>query len=135
MDAGTPQVRVDASPRAVYGNLNGAGQDEAALNVWCNNTGGMADGQLKNTWVIFSADSGRLRAIGTLVPQQMSGPSEHIPYFDTAPGALTIVSKTITVHELAYGSADPTCCPSVRSTTVWTYANGTLRPTATTPTR
>src|SRR4051794_40210745 len=37
----------------VYGDLDGDGQDEAALSVECDNRGGTADGQLRFTWVVF----------------------------------------------------------------------------------
>jgi hypothetical protein len=51
---GTPQVVImeapSGSPTVVYGDLYGTGQEVAALDVFCDNTGGTADGQLQNSW-------------------------------------------------------------------------------------
>src|ERR1035437_3418035 len=78
--AGTPSVIIEESG-VTYGNLSGTGQDDAAVNVWCTNTGGTADGQIADSWVIFTAHVGSLRVIGTLVPQQPSNATlPHVAY-------------------------------------------------------
>ncbi len=131
---GTTTVHV-SSATVVYGDLTGRGQDEAALNVWCDNGSGTADGQLANSWVVFSGATGTLQVIGTLTPQQPSNPnSPHVAYFNVTAGGIVVAPGKITVHELWYGSQDPTCCPSVQATTVWTYADGHLVHTSTTHT-
>jgi hypothetical protein len=130
VSAGTPEVWIFASAPH-YGDLFGPGHDIAALNVWCDNTGGTADGQVQNSWVIYSMSAGRLRTIGTLTPQQPSTKDTHIPYFDGRPGGFKIKLKTITAKEIWYGSEDGTCCPSGRATTIWTYAHGAFTPKTT----
>ncbi len=129
LHAGTPRVTVSAS-HPVYGNLTGAGQDEAAVNVWCDDTTGTADGQLADSWVIYNADSGSLRVLGTLTPAPAAAAGVHVSYFDTGPGGITMAPGKITATELSYGPEDATCCPSVRTTGVWIYADGVLRATA-----
>ena len=119
----------------VCGELQSGSQDVAALDVWCTNTGGTAEGQIDNSWVIYAVESGTLRVLGTLVPQQPSSAKPpHVPYFESEPEGILIQPGKITVHELWYASGDGTCCPSIRATTVWTYTDGVLRPTSTTRT-
>jgi hypothetical protein len=119
----------------VYGDLFGSGQQQAAVNVGCDNGSGTADGQLSDSWVIYSASTGTLQIIGTLTTQQPSAPDlPHVAYFNTQPGGIVIQQGKITVHELWYATQDPTCCPSVEATTVWTYADGLLVRSSTTHT-
>jgi hypothetical protein len=133
--AGTKQVLISGGSDVVYGELQSGGQDVAALDVWCTNTGGTAEGQIENSWVIYAVESGTLRVLGALLPQQPSSAKAlHVPYFESDPKGILIQPGRITVHELWYASGDGTCCPSIRATTVWTYADGVLRPTSTTHT-
>lgn len=137
--AGTAQVVIDdrvdyPNPLVVYGDLYGPGSDVAALNVGCTNTGGMAAGQLQDSWVIYSARDGRLSVVATLTPQYGYSPDEHSPYFDYRPGGIEIQPNRITVHQLWYQGADGTCCPQGRAVTVWTLIDGRLTPTSTTAT-
>ncbi|MGO9583818.1 MAG: hypothetical protein ACLP36_13550 [Acidimicrobiales bacterium] len=135
VQAATNQVLISGGSDVVYGELQSGGQDVAALDVWCTNSGGTAEGQIENSWVIYSVASGTLRVLGTLVPRQPSSPKPpHVPYFESDPKGILIQPGSITVHELWYASGDGTCCPSIRATTVWTYADGVLRPTSTTHT-
>jgi hypothetical protein len=130
LQAGTPDLVISGGSDVVYGDLNGTGGDVAALNVWCSNTGGTADGQIQNSWVVFSADSGTLTVIGVLVPQQPADANlPHVPYFNSGPGGIAIASGSITVEELWYAPSDETCCPSGKATTVWTLAHGAFTPT------
>jgi len=117
-----PRVTVDAGWNpVVYGNLDGDGQDEAALVVDCNNGGGTADGVLAYAQAIFTAAGNSPRVIGVVTPQRP----------DTYGAPLLTVSirrGKIVAHEAWYGPNDGTCCPSGRATTNWTYAHGSLRP-------
>jgi hypothetical protein len=111
-----------------YGDLTGHGPDQVALNIWCTTTSGTADGQLADSWVIFTAGSTGPQEIGILVPQQPFSPvTPHVPYFSQSAGAIAIQVGHITVHELWYGPVDATCCPSGQATTVWDYVNGRVR--------
>jgi hypothetical protein len=105
----------------VFGDLAGSGEDDAGLNVDCNNGGGTADGALLYSWVIFSGRGGRLSAIGIVTPQVQ--PREVLPTLLT----IAIAPGKITAHEYFYGPDDATCCSTGRATTTWTYADGALR--------
>lgn len=123
-----PRVHVTLG-RAQYGDLGGDAHQVAAVDVWCDNGGGTADGQLAETWVIFTGDASGPRVIGALTPQQPPNPdTPHVPYFGEA---LQMLPGRIVTDELWYGPADGTCCPSGRATTVWTYSDDSLRATAT----
>lgn len=125
LHAGTPQVLItdntgNGQPAPVYGDLNGDGRDEAAILVWCSNTGGTAAGQLADSIVVYSADSGEAQPIGTLRTQQPPAtPPVHSALID---GTVlpTFGPHTVTVHELWYSATDADCCPSTHATTVWT---------------
>lgn len=128
LGAGTPQVMIGAW-EVVYGDLNGAAPSVAALGVMCTNTGRTADGQIKDSWVVYSDVRGSLQVIGMMTPQILG--TGHVPLFDDRPGGIEIRPGTITVKQRWYGPHDGTCCPSGRATTVWTYANSVLSPTST----
>jgi hypothetical protein len=126
-----PHVTVDAGWNpVVYGNLDGVGQDEAALVVDCNNGGGTADGVLTYAQVIFTNAGNSLRVIGVLTPQQPRKAN-------TLPTLLTVKIRRgkVIAREAWYGPNDGTCCPSGRATTVWTYAREALRAGAPTVTK
>jgi len=131
VNAGTPQVDVSESASVVYGDLFGTGQDVAALNVWCANTGGTADGQVQNSWVIFTDMARTLETLTTLTPQQHSTAGSHVPFFDSDPGGIQIQPGHITVREAWYGQSDGTCCPTGQATTVWTFTRGAFTPVTT----
>ena len=106
----------------VFGDLAGSGEDDAGLNVNCNNGGGTADGALLYSWVIFSGHGGRLSVVGIVTPRVQ--PREVLP----TPLTIAIAPGKITAHEYFYGPYDATCCSTGRATTTWTYADGVLRP-------
>lgn len=127
LHAGTPQVIISLD-KMVYGDLNGTGQDVAAADIWCANTSGTADGQITNSSVIYSGAPGALHVLGVLRPRQPSAADlPHVPYF----AGLVIAPGRVTAHELWYAAADPTCCPSIHATTVWTYTDGKFSPRTT----
>jgi hypothetical protein len=106
----------------VYGDLDGDGQDEAALVVGCSNGGGTADGFLAYAQVVFTAGKKSPRAIAVVTPQQRHAPN-------VLPTLLRVVIRRsqVIAREAWYGENDGTCCPSGRSTTTWRYTNGRLR--------
>jgi len=94
----------------------------------------MAAGQITNSPVLYSADSGALRVLGVLVPRQPAGAKRsHVPYFAVGPGAIAIQPGKIIARERWHAPSDATCCASIRTTMVWTYTGGILPPTSTTP--
>jgi hypothetical protein len=126
--AGTPDVLVQQFG-AVYGDLYGTDQDVAVLSVWCLNPAGATAGQLRQSLVVFAVDNGSPQSIAVLAPQQPPGPpAAHVPYFTGTP---IVTPGEITVREVWYGPGDPTCCPSIRVRTVWSYAAGRFTPAST----
>lgn len=116
--------------RPRFGDLDGDGRDEAALQVVCANGGGTADGQLAFSDVIFKALGKTLRVVGIVTPRQppLDLDKTHVP--------LSLVSAIgrgrVVVSEAWYGRYDGTCCASGRARTIWTYRGGRLRPSRTT---
>ena len=126
LDAGTPNITISAS-EPLYGSLE-PGKYVEALNVWCSNTGRTADGQIENSWVIYAEGPAPQSVLGTLTPQMASDTGDHVAYFDSTQGAITITGGSITTKELFYGSQDATCCPSGRAATVWAWNGRAFEP-------
>jgi hypothetical protein len=121
-----PRVTVEAGwDRVVYGDLDGDGEDEAALGVGCSNGGGTADSFLAYARVIFTAAANSPRVIGVITPQKQ--PPNELPTLVT----VAIRRGEIVAHEAWYGPNDGTCCPSGRSRTIWMYNKERLIPTST----
>ena len=115
--------------RPRFGDLDGDGRDEAALRVGCDNGGGTAAGQLAVAAVLFKAVGRSLRVVGIVTPRQPLDPdTSHVPLIDV----VAIERGRVVVSEAWYGAHDGTCCASGRARTIWTYRQGTLRPTRTT---
>jgi hypothetical protein len=118
-----PRVTVEAGWNpVVYGNLDGVGQDEAALIVGCSNGGGTAAGFLVYAQVIFATAGKSLRVIGVVTPKQPHN-ANRLPTLVT----VRIRRGKVVAREAWYGANDGTCCPSGRTTTVWKYTRGELR--------
>ena len=100
-----------------HGNL-GHGLQVAALQIWCNNTGGTADGQLAEGIMVFDSPGGRAHLLGTLTPQHKTSAMVHIPYI-----VVNRIDTTghIAVTEYFYNPSNGTCCPSGRATTLWKW--------------
>ena len=106
------------------GNL-GHGLQVAALQVWCDNTGGTADGQLAEGILVESSPAGHPHLLGTLTPQLKGNPMLHIPFI-----AVNHIESTghVAITEFFYNSANPTCCPSGRATTLWKWTGRSFIP-------
>jgi hypothetical protein len=102
--------------RPVFGDLDGDGHDEAALQVVCADGGGTADGQLAFSEVIFKAAGKSLRVLGILRPQKppLDLNATHVPLSFVA----AIKRGKVVVSEAWYGRYDGTCCASGRARTV-----------------
>jgi hypothetical protein len=103
----------------------GHGLQVAALQVWCDNTGGTADGQLAEGILVFDSPGGHPHLLGTLTPQLKGNPMLHIPFI-----AVNHIESTghVAITEFFYDSANPTCCPSGRATTLWKWTGRSFIP-------
>jgi len=120
-----PRVSVDRG-RVVYGDLNGDGRDDAALQIVCANLGGTAAGQLAFAVVVYSPGLRAPTVIGVLTAVLRST-GRHVPIL--VPDS--IGHGKVTVTEYSYGPHDADCCPTGQATTVWQFENGTFRPAST----
>jgi hypothetical protein len=120
-----------------YGRLRAGEPPVAALNVWCDNGGGTADGQIANVWVIFAAQSSKASLVGLVTTQQpaRAANSVHTAYFNELAGGLRFGDGRLVATELWYGTRDGTCCPSGRASSTWSESRGHLRHVSTTVTR
>jgi hypothetical protein len=122
------RITVDARfDRVVYGDLDGDGRDEAALGIDCNNGGGTADGVLAYARVVYTAGDHGPRVLGVLTPRQ------HVTTH-TYPTLLRVSIRpgAVLAREFWYRRSDiGPCCPTGRSTTLWTDQGERLRPVAT----
>jgi hypothetical protein len=111
-------VEVEWGYRPVFGDIDGDGRDEAAVDVTCDNGGGTADGQLEFSTVVFKADGNRLRALGVIpMEQPLDVRAGHVP----VGRALRIEQGRVTTSEYWYGPFDGTCCGSGHAEVTWTY--------------
>jgi len=103
----------------------GHGLQVAALQVWCDNTGGTADGQLAEGILVFDSPGGHPHLLGTLTPQLKGNPMLHIPFI-----VVNHVESSghVAITEFFYDSANPTCCPSGRATTLWKWTGRSFIP-------
>jgi hypothetical protein len=124
-------VGVSSGGGIAYGDLDGDGADEAAVQVVCDNGGGTADGQLRISVVVVGVEGGALRPLGVISARQpLGGVGVHVPLVSVRAG--DIGNGRITTREFWYGPSDGTCCSSGRASTAWVYSNGKLRPSHTT---
>ena len=96
-----------------------------ALQVWCDNTGGTADGQLAEGIMVFDSPGGHAHLLGTLTPQHKTSAMLHIPFI-----AVNRIETTghVAVTEFFYHLANATCCPTGRATTLWKWTGRTFIP-------
>jgi hypothetical protein len=103
----------------------GHGLQVAALQVWCDNTGGTADGELAEGIFVFDSPGGHAHLLGTLTPQLKGNPTLHIPFIVVNH---IETSGHVAVTEFFYTPANATCCPSGRATTLWRWTGRTFIP-------
>jgi hypothetical protein len=118
-------VALDVYMLAVTRGYLGHGLQVAALQIWCDNTGGTADGQLAEGIMVFDSPDGHAHLLGTLTPQHKTSAMVHIPYI--------IVNRIETTSHVAtteyfYNPANATCCPTGRATTLWKWTGRTFIP-------
>ena len=103
----------------------GHGLQVAALQVWCDNTGGTADGQLAEGILVFDSPGGHPHLLGTLTPQLKGNPMLHIPFI-----VVNHIESTghVAITEFFYDSANPTCCPSGSASTLWKWTGRSFIP-------
>ncbi len=112
-----------------YGDLDGNGRDEAAVDVMCANNGGTASGQLASSVVVFAAHRSLLRVVGIIRPRQpFAADVVHVPLVGHVFGKVRIRRGEVVANELWYGSE---CCAMRHARTIWKYRNGKLRPART----
>jgi hypothetical protein len=104
-----------------YGDLMGDGQQEAVVDIYCDNNGGTTEGDLAYGAVVVG-NQGQLRALGTITTQMRLPDAGHV----TLIGDVHIVPGKILVTELWYRQTDASCCPSGKAVTTWSFNSGTL---------
>jgi hypothetical protein len=98
-----------------YGDLNGDGHDEAALQVDCANLGGTAGGQLAFAVVVYRPGRHVPVPIAVLTPQIRGDRHFHVPLIY----AKAIAQGRVVTMEAFYGPRDGDCCASGLARTVW----------------
>jgi hypothetical protein len=118
-------MALDVATTTVTRGSLGHGLQVAALQIWCDNTGGTADGQLAEGIMVFDSRGGKAHLLGTLTPQHKTSATVHIPYI-----AVNRIETTghVAVTEYFYNLANATCCPSGRATTLWKWTGRTFIP-------
>jgi hypothetical protein len=118
-------MALDVLTTAVTHGYLAHGLPVTALQIWCDNTGGTADGQLAEGIFVFDSPGGKAHLLGTLTPQHKTSAMVHIPYI-----AVHRIETTghVAVTEYFYNPANATCCPSGRATTVWKWTGRTFIP-------
>ncbi|MDT7784171.1 MAG: hypothetical protein QOF58_2590 [Pseudonocardiales bacterium] len=119
------EVEVVVNPRkpAWFGDIDGDGHDEAAVNLYCENGGHTASSQLAFGLVVVRAVNGTMELIGEISTTTMRDDAPHVPSL-TDP---RFEYGAITVRELWYRPNDANCCPSGVSQTRWSLRDGTLK--------
>lgn len=108
--------------RVGYGDIDGDGREEAAVDLVCDNGGGTASGQLAFGYAVVRVREGVLELVGEVATTTMRHDSTHVPLLDEP----TFEKGAITVKELWYRAGDMTCCPTGVALTTWWLRDGTL---------
>jgi hypothetical protein len=118
-------VALDVFMQTVKHGSLGHGLQVAALQIWCYNTRGTADGQLAEGIMVFSSPGGHPHLLGTLTPQHKTGAMVHIPFI-----VVNRIESTghVAVTESFYNPANATCCPAGLATTLWGWTGRTFIP-------
>jgi hypothetical protein len=118
-------MALDVQELTVTRGSLGHGLQVAALQIWCDNTGGTADGELAEGIFVFDSPGGHPHLLGVLTPQHKTSPMLHIPFI-----VVNRIETTghVAVTEAFYNLANATCCPSGRATTLWKWTGRTFIP-------
>jgi hypothetical protein len=113
-----------------YGDLDGDGKDEAALQISVNGSS-VAAGERINGWLVYRGGADGPELIGVMLPQVPPVRSwvpnsrhVHITYISD----VVFKPGRIVTEETYYNESDYTCCPSGAAVTTWTYKDGKLTP-------
>jgi hypothetical protein len=115
------EVRVVVNPRkpAWFGDVDGDGHHEAAVDVHCEKE----RAQLAFGLVVVRAVNGAFERIGEISSTTMRDDAPHVPLL-TEP---RFEYGAITVKELWFRPNDESCCPTGVSQTRWSVRDGTLK--------
>jgi hypothetical protein len=118
-------MALDVTLQTVTHGSLGHGLQVAALQIWCANTGGTADGQLAEGIFVFDSPGGHKHLLGVLTPQHKTSPMLHIPFI-----TVNRIESTghVAVTEFFYNPSNATCCPSGRAITLWKWTGRTFIP-------
>ncbi|WP_372671106.1 hypothetical protein [Amycolatopsis kentuckyensis] len=114
-------LEAGTSGTVVYGDLDGDGHDEAAIDVYCNFSGG--NGVPGQGFVVITGKSGKPAPVGVVTAQKQTPQT-----YTSAVETITISRGRIEATEDWYHPEDAHCCPSGRAQTTWTYGEGKLTP-------
>ncbi|MFC3897790.1 hypothetical protein ACFOWZ_40515 [Lentzea rhizosphaerae] len=107
-----------------HGDVDGDGQDEAAVGLMCDTGGGTAASQLAFGYVVVRSVDGNLELVGEISTTTMRDDAYHVPLLAEP----KFEKGVITVEERWYRPSDANCCPSGASLTKWWLRDGTLKP-------
>lgn len=96
-----------------------------AISLVCANDGGTAAGDLRSSIAVYDAGGPATHALGLLLAQHQPHDSRAnlLEVHDLGRGHVSVV-------EHIFKPTDPDCCPSRHVLTVWTYQDGTFRPSS-----
>lgn len=106
-----------------YGDLDGDGRDEAAVDIGCDHRDGTASSRLAFGMAVVRAKDGKLELVGEISTTTMRDDAPHVPLLSEP----RFEKGAITVKELWYRPSDANCCPSGASLTRWWLRDGTLK--------
>ncbi|MEV6237337.1 hypothetical protein [Lentzea sp. NPDC051838] len=117
-------VFVNTAKPVWYGDVDGDGRDEAAVNLGCETGGRTAAAQLAFGLVVVRSRDGALELVGEISTTTMRDDAPHVPLLSEP----QFSRGGITVKELWYRPSDANCCPTGVSLTRWSVRDGTLKP-------
>ena len=107
-----------------YGDLDGDGREDAAIDVGCTNGGGMAGGQLAFASVILRDTAYGPTVLGIIESTQPDDAGKsHVPIMHVR----SIGPAKVIVDEAWYGPHDGTCCATGKVATEWDLRDGALK--------
>lgn len=116
------QVFFYVSSNAAYGDIDGDGKEEAAVNVGCSIEGSTAGSQRGFAYLVMTVRDGSLLLVGEVSAKSMKDDSWHVPLLDDP----RFEKGAITVKESWYRPSDGLCCPTGKARTTWRLRDGVL---------